>query len=252
MSDIIYGRNAVLEALRGGRRVEKVLLAQGAHGAAAQVERLARERAVPLETVERRELDRLAAGANHQGVVALVAAFAYVALDDLLAQAQKRDEPPLLLLLDSVQDPQNLGTLLRTAEAVGAHGVVIPQRRAVGVTAAVAKASAGAIEYLPVAQVTNLTQTIEQLKAAGVWVVGVENTPQAQVYDQTDLNRPLALVVGSEGRGLSRLVREHCDFLVRLPMRGHVGSLNVAVAGSIVLYEAWRQRRAGPIPKLAV
>jgi 23S rRNA (guanosine2251-2'-O)-methyltransferase len=241
LSELIYGRNAVLEALRGGRQVEKILLAAGAHGAATHVERLAKEHAVPLETVERRELDRLAAGANHQGVVALVAAFAYVALDDLLAQARQRGEP-LLLLLDSVQDPQNLGTLLRTAEAVGAHGVVIPQHRAVGVTAAVVKASAGAIEHLPVAQVTNLTQTIEQLKAAGVWVVGVENTPQAQPYDQADLNRPLALVVGSEGRGLSRLVRQHCDFLVRLPMRGHVGSLNVAVAGSIVLYEAWRQQ----------
>lgn len=241
MSELIYGRNAVLEALRGGRQVEKILLAAGAHGAATHVERLAKEHAVPLETVERRELDRLAAGANHQGVVALVAAFAYVALDDLLAQARQRGEP-LLLLLDSVQDPQNLGTLLRTAEAVGAHGVVIPQHRAAGVTAAVVKASAGAIEHLPVAQVTNLTQTIEQLKAAGVWVVGVENTPQAQPYDQADLNRPLALVVGSEGRGLSRLVRQHCDFLVRLPMRGHVGSLNVAVAGSIVLYEAWRQQ----------
>jgi 23S rRNA (guanosine2251-2'-O)-methyltransferase len=241
LSELIYGRNAVLEALRGGRQVEKILLAAGAHGAATHVERLAKEHAVPLETVERRELDRLAAGANHQGVVALVAAFAYVALDDLLAQARQRGEP-LLLLLDSVQDPQNLGTLLRTAEAVGAHGVVIPQHRAAGVTAAVVKASAGAIEHLPVAQVTNLTQTIEQLKAAGVWVVGVENTPQAQPYDQADLNRPLALVVGSEGRGLSRLVRQHCDFLVRLPMRGHVGSLNVAVAGSIVLYEAWRQQ----------
>ncbi len=239
--DIVYGRNAVLEALRA-RRVQKVLLAMGSKGAANQVERLAREQGVPVATVDRRELDRLAAGGNHQGAVAQVAPFRYADLDELLAVAKERGESPFLLILDCLQDPQNLGTLLRTAEAVGVHGVIIPQHRAAEVTPAVEKASAGAVEHLKIAQVTNLTQTINRLKEAGVWVMGLEDAPGATDYRQANLTGPLALVVGSEGKGISHLVRENCDFLVRLPMRGKVTSLNAAVAGSIVLYEAFKQR----------
>ncbi len=244
MDNIIYGRNAVLESLRA-RRVQKVLLALGSKGAADQVERLAREQGVPVAMMERRELDRLAAGGNHQGAAAQVTPFRYADLDELLAAAKQRGEPPFLLLLDCLQDPQNLGTLLRTAEAVGVHGVVIPKHRAAEVTPAVEKASAGAVEHLQIAQETNLTQTIIRLKEAGVWVAGLEDAPGATDYHKANLTGPLALVVGSEGKGISRLVRENCDFLVRLPMRGKVTSLNAAVAGSIVLYEALKQRALG-------
>ncbi len=194
-----------------------------------------------IERVERATLDRIGA-VNHQGVAAEVSAYPYANLGEILTQAERRDEPPFLLLLDCLEDPQNLGTLLRTAEVVGVHGVVIPKRRAVGVTPAVANASAGATEHLQVTRVTNLARAIGELKERGVWVFGLENLPQARLYSQFDLSGPLALVVGSEGRGMRRLVLESCDVLLRLPMRGHIGSLNAAVAGSIALYEAWRQR----------
>jgi 23S rRNA (guanosine2251-2'-O)-methyltransferase len=171
-----------------------------------------------------------------------VSAYPYTDLGEILTQAEGRNEPPLLLLLDCLEDPQNLGTLLRTAEVVGVHGVVIPKRGAVGVTPAVANVSAGATEHIQVMRVTNLVRAIGELKKRGVWVVGLEDLPQARLYSQFDLSGPLALVVGSEGRGMRRLVLESCDVMLRLPMRGHIGSLNAAVAGSIALYEAWRQR----------
>jgi 23S rRNA (guanosine2251-2'-O)-methyltransferase len=240
-TDLVYGRNAVMEALRSAR-AQEVILAAGSTGAAAGIQKLAIERGTRVTIWDRRELDRLAPGLNHQGTLARVSPFPYSQIDDLLASAQAAGEPPLLLILDCIQDPQNLGTLLRTAEVVGAHGVIIPRHRSAEVTPAVEKASAGAVEHLRVAMVTNLTQTIGRLKEAGVWVVGVENATGATDYSRADLAGPLALVVGSEGRGVSRLVRESCDFLVRLPVRGKLGSLNAAVAGSIVLYEALRQR----------
>jgi len=196
-----------------------------------------------LATVSGATLDRLAGGANHQGVVAAAAEFRYVAWEDLLARAALVGEPALLLVLDHLTDPQNFGTLLRTAEAVGVHGIIIPRERAVGITPAVVKASAGAVAHLPIAQVVNLPRTLDALKKQGVWVIGLD-AGGPQMYDEVDYNIPLALVVGSEDRGLSRLVREKCDLLVKLPMRGKVESLNAAVAGSIVLYEIWRYRRA--------
>lgn len=241
MAEMIYGRNPILEALRANQSVDKILLAEGtkARGVLAEIIALARTKEVPLQWVERRELDKVSP--HHQGVVAQVGEYQYASMEDILALAQERGEKPLVLILDCLQDVHNLGSLLRTAEAVGAHGVVIPQRRAVGVTAAVRKASAGAVEHLLVARVTNLARTIEGLKEVGLWVIGLD-AAGSQTYDQMDLDLPLALVVGSEGRGLGRLVREKCDLLVKLPMRGRVSSLNAAVAGSIVLYEAWRQR----------
>ncbi len=193
-----------------------------------------------MREMPREELDRLAR--HHQGVVARIGEYKYVQVEDLLAITRERREPAFLLLLDSVQDPQNFGTLLRTAEAVSLHGVIIAERRAVGVTPAVVKASAGGVNHLKIARVTNLARTIEELKRVNIWVVGVENDPDAQDYAHADYGRALALVLGSEGAGLSRLVREKCDFLVRLPMWGRVSSLNVAVAGSIVLYAAKMQR----------
>jgi len=248
--DVIYGRYPVLEALRGDREVEKVVLVRGTRwtGILSEIVAEAHRQGVPVQPLSRAALDRLADGGNHQGVVAHVAAYRYADLDDVLAASTQRDEPAFLLLLDCVQDPQNLASLLRTAEAVGVHGVVFPQRRAVGVTAAVVKASAGAVEHLTIARVTNLVRAIETLQAADIWVLGLERTPESQRYDQVDLTMPLAWVVGNEGRGLGRLVRERCDVLVDLPMRGRTSSLNAAVAGSIALYQTWL-RRYGVPPK---
>ncbi len=244
MPDYLYGRHAILEALRAQRQLEEILIARGvhSHGALSDVITLAKNAGVPVHGVARDELDQLAN--NHQGIIARIPEFEYADVDALLAVAPARGEPAFLLMLDSVQDPQNFGTLLRTAEAVGVHGVVIAERRAVGVTPAVVKASAGAVHHLKIARVTNLARTIEQLKRANVWVVGVENTPEAQDFSRADFKSALALVLGSEGEGLGRLVREKCDYLVRLPMWGKVSSLNVAVAGSIVLYAAKTQRQS--------
>lgn len=240
--EVIWGRHPVAEAIAAGGRVQRVVVARGAreHGL-AEVLSAAERAGIRVEQVPREQLDRLASGANHQGVVAFVAPWEYADVNDLLARAVARNEPPLLLALDSVQDVHNLGSLIRTAEAVGAHGIIVPEHRAAGVTPAVVKSSAGAIEHLPVAQVTNLTRTLDDLKARDIWAVGLAGEA-AQSIETVDLNRPLVLVVGSEGKGLSRLVREHCDFLVSLPMRGTINSLNAAVAGSIALYLAWRAR----------
>ncbi|MCL4466314.1 MAG: 23S rRNA (guanosine(2251)-2'-O)-methyltransferase RlmB [Chloroflexi bacterium] len=246
--DLVWGRNAVLETLRAGRPLRRLYVAQGLPPNANIAEALAEARSagVPVQRVPREALDRLTGNGHHQGIAAAVAAHEYSSLDDILAVAGERGEEALILVLDSLQDPQNFGSLLRTAEAVGAHGVIIPKHRAVGITAAVAKVSAGAVEHLKVAQVTNLPRALEGLKERGIWAVGVDMAGQ-RAYDEQDLRLPLALVVGNEGKGLGRLVREKCDLTVRLPMRGHVASLNAAVAGAIVLYEAWRQRtRAAP------
>ena len=247
MREILYGRNSVREALRAGRRkIYKLVLAQGTKetGIVAEIATLANKGGVPIQRVERRQLDRLG-DFKHQGVAAEAGPYPYVELEEMLAEADQRQEMPLLLVLDCLQDPQNFGALLRTAEIAGVHGVVIPKRRAVGITPAVVNSSAGATEHLLVARVTNLVRTMEELKSKGFWIVGLEDVPQAQPYHQSDLKMPLALVVGSEGRGMGRLVRENCDILIRLPMRGNISSLNVAVAGSIALYEVWRQRGMG-------
>ena len=213
--DLLYGRNSVLEALRAGRGIHRLLVASGAHGLDTLLG-LAERRRIRVEMLDRRELDRRA-GDHHQGVLAEADPFTYAHPDDLLARADERGEPPLLLALDSLQDPQNFGTLLRTAQACGAHGVLIPEHRAVGVTPAVSNASAGAVEHLLVAQVTNLARSLGELKSRGVWVYGLA-VEAGQSYWETDLSGPLALVVGSEGSGLGRLVRETCDALVQIPM----------------------------------
>jgi 23S rRNA (guanosine2251-2'-O)-methyltransferase len=244
MADLLYGRRPVYEALRAGRRrFRKLTLAEGARetDVIAQILSLARAAGVMVSRSPRRELDR--ATAYHQGVIIEASPYPYSDLDAMFALAAQRDASPLLLLLDLLQDPQNVGSLLRAAEAVGAHGIIIPRRRQVGITPAVVSASAGAVEHLLVAQETNLARVIQTLKRRDVWVAGLEAAPSALLYDQADLRGPLALVVGSEGRGLRRLVREKCDWLLRLPMHGQVESLNAAVAGSIALYEVERQRR---------
>ena len=242
LGDFLTGRNAVLEALRAGRRrAYYVALARGVQrsGTVALILEEASRKGVPVREVDRQELDRLAPG--NQGVALSASPYPYVDFEDLVGRA---GPDALYLLLDLIEDPQNLGTLLRTGEAVQVTGVVIPEHRAAGVTPAASNASAGAVEYLSVAQVGNLVQAMDALRAVGVWLVGLEDVPAAQVYDQVDWRGPLALVVGSEGRGIRRLVREHCDYIVRLPMAGRIHSLNAAVAGSIVLYHAWRTRHA--------
>jgi 23S rRNA (guanosine2251-2'-O)-methyltransferase len=245
MLEIIYGRNAVYEALRAERRrFAHLLVAAGIReqGAVGRILALAEGQGIAVRSVPRQQLDQLGP-VNHQGVAAQVESYPYAELEDMFDLAREREEMPFLLLLDCLQDPQNLGTLLRTAEVVGVHGVVIPRRRAAQITAAVSNASAGAVEHLLVARVTNLVRTMEALKEGGVWIVGLEYLSEARGYREVDLNMPLALVVGSEGRGLSRLVRERCDLWIKLPMRGKVNSLNASVAGSIALYEAWQQRQ---------
>jgi 23S rRNA (guanosine2251-2'-O)-methyltransferase len=236
----------VTEALRSGRTVRRVYFGArpGPESPLAEIERLAHRWRVPMQVLDRRALDRIADTDRHQNVAAEVLEYAYAEVDDLLRLAQERGEPPLLLALDQLQDPQNLGSLLRTAEAVGAHGVILPRHRAVGVMPAVEKASAGAIEHLKVAEVPNLNRLTDELKRQGVWVVGLDAEGETELGG-FDATMPLCLVVGSEGHGISRLLREKCDFLVRLPMRGQVGSLNAAVAGSIVLYDVFRRRSRG-------
>ena len=246
MADLLYGRNAVREALRAQRRTfQRLLVSSGAQeaGTLGEVVKLAEKIGVPVERVDRHDLDRRLREANHQGVALECSDYPYVDLEECLSLADERGEPALLLMLDHLQDPQTVGTLLRTAEVVGAHGVIIPGRRAAEVTPAVVNASSGATEHLRIAVVGNLAQTIAETQKAGVWVVGVEDDEGAQDYDRADLDMPLALVVGAEGPGLARLTRERCDFLVRLPMAGQIASLNAAVAGSIVLYDAWRIRQ---------
>lgn len=238
-NDFLYGRRPVIESLRAGRRqFRRLAIAEGAE--ADDVAAEAAARGVRVDALPRTWLDGRAKGANHQGVMLEASPYPYAELDDLLEVAAEREEPPFLLLLDLLQDVQNVGTLLRTADAVGAHGVVIQERRAAGVTPAVVSASSGAVEHLAVAQVTNLVQAMEHLKERDVWLAGLDQGPDAVRYDQAGLSGALGLVVGSEGSGLRRLVRERCDFIVYLPMRGRVESLNAAVAGSVALFAAWR------------
>jgi 23S rRNA (guanosine2251-2'-O)-methyltransferase len=243
MSEYIWGRNPVLETLHSVRQVKRILLAEGQREAPpiATIVAEAQQRHIPVETVPRARLDQLSKGAVHQGCIALVADRTYVSTNDLLAHAASKNEAPFLLILDAIQDVNNLGSLLRTAEAAGMHGVIIPEHRAAEVNATVVKTSAGATEHLLIAQETNLTRTIEYLKKQNLWVVGLAGEAQT-LYNQADLKGPLALVVGNEGKGISRLVREHCDLLIKLPMHGYINSLNAAVAGSIAIYEALRQR----------
>ncbi len=243
MKETIYGRNSVYELLRANRReVYKLLVAEGVQerGHLTDSLQMAQQRGIPVQRVRREMLDRITD--SHQGIVAEVNAYPYASLEDILDRAVERNEPPLILILDVIQNPQNLGTLLRSAEAVGAHGVIIPQRRGAEVTQAVVNASSGASEHLLIAQVVNLVSAITDLKEREVWVTGLDNLPEAVPLDQANLKGATALVVGNEGEGMRRLVRESCDFLVKLPMRGQVDSLNAAVAGSIVLYEILRQR----------
>jgi len=245
-SNLIYGVNAVVEALRAGtRQIESVTILESARpDRLKSLIDLARQKGVPVHRVPRLDLDRSLGEVRHQGVLARVAAARYADADDLLDTLEAKigtNDPPLALGLDAIEDPRNMGSILRTAECAGVHGVFIAERRAVGLTGAVAKVAAGALEYVPVARVTNLVRLIEQLKARNIWVVGAAGDAK-QSYTDWDWTLPATIFLGSEGHGLHRLVREHCDTLVRIPLCGQLDSLNVSVAAGVLLYEARRQR----------
>ena len=239
----LYGLMPVLEALRAGqRRINQIILANGVKDQRLhEIHALARQLDIPVKRLPRQDLGRLCNGANHQGVIATLAAASYAAAADLLARLTKANEPPLALVLDGVEDPRNFGAIIRTAECAGIQGIFVPERRAVGLTEVVAKSSAGALEHIPVARVTNLTRLLGELKAGGLWVVGADAKAK-QDYTTWDWTLPSAIVMGGEGAGLHRLVRENCDILVNIPLFGKINSLNVSVAAGIIMFEARRQR----------
>jgi len=240
---LIEGRNPVVEALRSGRPISKILLLKNAerHSLIGEIIHLAKNSGVTLEYVERQTIDRLSKTPVNQGVIAISAAREYSALSELLLIPRTRKEFPFFIVLDGLEDPHNMGAIIRTADGAGVHGVIVRERRAVGLTPAVEKASAGALEYVPVARVSNISQTIEYLKKENIWVVGVDSSGKSG-YTAIDYKPPTALVIGGEGKGLSDLVRKSCDFVVSIPMKGRISSLNASVAAAVVMYEVLRQR----------
>lgn len=241
VTDIIAGRNAVLEALRGQRSINKIIVQDGATGGSlGEIIGLAKSKGIAVEFVKADKLDKLAQGVRHQGVVALAAPIAFQTLDDVFAKAEKKGEEPFILLLDELQDPQNVGALIRTADAAGVHGVLMPRRRSCPLNAVVAKISAGAVEYVPVVQIGNIAQTIEELQQRGCWIVGADM--DGTDFFAANMTGPIVLVIGAEGKGLGRLVKQKCDNIVSIPMNGGVNSLNASNAGAVLMYEVVRQR----------
>ena len=240
---VIEGRNAVIEALRAGTAIDKIYLQKGeTDKTLGHIASKARSAGAVVVEADKRKLDAMSRTHAHQGVIALAAVREYAGVEDILRAAEERGEPPLIVVCDEISDPHNLGAIIRTAECAGAHGVIIPKRRSAGLTAIVAKTSAGAVSYLPVARVPNLTAVLKQLKEEGLWVFGADAAGGTRLYD-ADLKGPAAIVIGSEGDGMGRLVREQCDFLVSIPMKGQLNSLNASAAAAVVLYEAVRQRQ---------
>ncbi len=243
---VIEGRNAVLEALRAGTPIDKLYLAKGeTDRTLGRIAAQARKSGAVVVEADRRKLDAMSLTHSHQGVIAVAAVREYATVEEILAAARERGEAPLLVVCDEISDPHNLGAIIRTAECAGAHGVVIPKRRSAGLTAVVAKTSAGAVSYLPVARVPNIPALLKELQKAGVWIFGTAAEGTTSLYE-ADLRGPAAIVIGSEGDGMSRLARESCDFLVSIPMKGRISSLNASAAAAVLLYEAVRQRLAAP------
>jgi 23S rRNA (guanosine2251-2'-O)-methyltransferase len=231
----VEGRNPVLEAIRSNRTIEKILIARGTgEGSIREIIGKAREKGIVIQEVDRQRLDEISDSNAHQGVIAYVTPYEYVEVEDLIKRAEDKGESPFIVILDEITDPHNLGAIIRTAECCGAHGIVIPKRRSVGLSPAAIKASAGAVEYLPVAKVTNLVSTLELLKKQGFWIAGADT--EGNSYTAQDLTGPIALVVGSEGKGIGRLIKEKCDFLVSIPIKGNIDSLNASVAAGILMY----------------
>lgn len=237
----IEGRNAVIEAYRSGRPIDKLYIQDGCQdGPVMTIKREAKKHDTPVKYVTKERLDQMSETGHHQGVIAVAGAYEYAELEDILKKAEAKGEPPFLFLLDNIEDPHNLGAIIRTANLAGAHGVIIPKNRAVGLTATVARTSAGTLNYTPVARVTNLSKTIEELKKSGIWFVCAD-MDGTRMYD-LDLKGPIGLVIGSEGEGVSRLVREKCDMTAAIPMKGDIDSLNASVAAGVLAYEIVRQR----------
>jgi 23S rRNA (guanosine2251-2'-O)-methyltransferase len=242
MNEMIAGRNPVIEALRSGTPIEKVVVLFGVRGSAIdRIRELARQNSVPLVEVNKQKFRELVNDTTTQGVVALIGTKEYVSVDALLSSAKERQQPPFLLVLDEIQDPQNLGAIIRTAECAGAHGVIVAKHHSATVNQTVARASAGASEQLPIAKVTNIAATLDELKTKGLWIVGAD-VGGDKLYYELDYKTPIAIVVGNEGEGIRRLVKEKCDFLVRIPLLGNIGSLNASVAAALVMYEVVRAR----------
>ncbi len=241
MNHIIYGRNPIIEALKSGRKIEKLLIQKNGKGSVITIGTMANEMGIPVQYVEKSALDRKIGAAVHQGVAAFVSPYGYCDVEDLLSIAKNRAEPPFLLILDGVLDPRNFGAILRTADGAGVNGVIIPKRRSSGLTDAAVKTSAGAAEYVPVARVANLADTVEKLKKANIWVAAGDIG--GQNYEGADLNGPIALIMGGEGKGVSRLLREKSDYIISIPMEGRIASLNVSCAAAVLMYEIHRQRK---------
>lgn len=239
--EIIGGKNPVLEALRADRDINKIWIAEGVQKKGiTELLQLAKDKGVIVQSVPKKKIDGLT-DTNHQGIAAAVAAYNYANLEDLFEAAASKNEDPFFLILDELEDPHNLGSIMRTADAIGVHGLIIPKRRAVGLTGVVAKASTGAIEHVPVVRINNLSQTVDELKKRGVWIAGTD-AKESVDYRRMDASLPLAVIIGSEGKGMSRILRDKCDFLYQLPMVGHVTSLNASVAASLLMYEVYRKR----------
>jgi len=242
LSDQIEGRNSVLELLESDRDINKILIAKGEkHGSINKIITIAKQRKIIIAEVERQKLNAISETNNHQGVIAIVPPFNYSSVEDILNEAKEKNEDPFILILDGIEDPHNLGSIIRTAETAGVHGVIIPKRRAASVNATVSKSSAGAVEHVKIARVNNINETIKYLKEEGLWICGTDGDAKDYYYNQ-NLKGALAIVIGSEGFGMSRLVKENCDFLVKIPMKGKITSLNASVSAGIVVYEAVKQR----------
>ncbi len=243
MEDKIIGRNPVMEAIRSGRSIDKILIKKGKYeGSIVPIIKKAKDMGIIIQEADKAKLDSVADGENHQGVIAYVSAYKYFEVKDILKLAEEKGEPPFIIICDKITDPHNLGAILRSANCVGAHGIIIPKRNSVGLNSVVAKTSAGAVEYTPVAKVTNIASTIDELKKEGMWIAAADMDGE-QMYN-IDLKGPLGLVIGGEGEGIGRLVREKCDFIASIPMSGEINSLNASVAAGVLMYEAYRQRMA--------
>lgn len=241
MNDKVEGRNPVIEAIKSGRDIDKILIAKGGEGSVIKIKALAKENGIIVQEVERAKLNEISETHSHQGVIAMVAMQSYVSVDDILQIAVDKGESPFIIILDEITDPHNLGSILRTANATGAHGIIIPKRRNVGLSSTVAKTSAGAIEYTPVARVSNIVNTMEYLKEKNIWFYGTHQSAKT-IYTDVDFKGSIGIIIGSEGEGIGRLVAQKCDFLVSIPMKGEINSLNASVAAGVLMYEVLRQK----------
>ena len=240
--DQIEGRNSVLELLESGKDINKIFITKGEkHGSINKIIAIAKEKRVIIVEKDKKQMDEMAQNQNYQGVIAIVPPFEYCAIEDIIENAKSKNEEPFVLILDGIEDPHNLGSIIRTAETAGVHGIIIPKRRAASVNSTVNKASAGAVEHMKIARVTNITDTIDQLKQAGLWICGTDINAEKYYYNQ-DLTGPLGIVIGNEGKGISEKVKKNCDFSVKIPMKGKIQSLNAAVSTGIIVYEAVKQR----------